>query len=337
MQNISNQFSSANQLNQLNQLKIFTTVVADTGDIQSISKYGPQDATTNPSLLLKAAQMPEYKNLVERVILECHQANSLNSAKPSNLNINNNINMLDKLAVAFGMEILKIIPGRISTEVDARLSFDREGTIQKARQLIRLYEEMGVGRDRVLIKIAATWEGISAAKTLEQEGISCNLTLIFNFAQAVACAEAKVTLISPFVGRIYDWYKAKLGKEFLPEEDPGVLSVRQIYDYFRHFDYPTIVMGASFRSIGQVLALAGCDYLTISPNLLGELQENSTPIQALLSVNSAKSKNISRVSFDEKSFRFAMNEDAMATEKLAEGIRLFSRDAEKLEAFIGNF
>jgi transaldolase len=315
-------------LTQLDQLKGMTTVVADTGDIQSISKYAPQDATTNPSLLLKAAHMPEYKNLVEKVIRECEGSDKFNLFK---------INMLDKLAVQFGQEILKIIPGRISTEVDARLSFDQDGTIQKARQLIDLYESKGVSRKRVLIKIAATWEGIRAAEVLEREGIACNLTLIFNFAQAVACAEASVTLISPFVGRIYDWYKTKTGKEYLPEEDPGVLSVRQIYEYFRHFDYPTIVMGASFRSTPQILALGGCDYLTIGPNFLAELQQSVEPITPVLTVAGAKAKNMVRVSFDEKSFRFAMNEDPMATEKLAEGIRLFSRDAEKLEHFMANF
>jgi transaldolase len=306
-------------LNQLDQLKKFTTVVADTGDIQSIAKYSPKDATTNPSLLLKAAQMPEYQNLVRRV---------LDDKKLSHLSV------LDRLAVEFGAEILKLIPGRISTEVDARLSFDQIGTLQKARQLIQLYEDKGIHRNRVLIKIAATWEGICAAKILEQEGIACNLTLIFSFAQAVACAEAKVTLISPFVGRIYDWYKAKLGQELSPEEDPGVISVRKIYEYFRYFDYPTIVMGASFRSVGQVLALAGCDYLTISPSLLSELQNQTSEISRVLSPEWAKSKSFSRVSFDEKSFRWALNDDAMATEKLAEGIRLFAKDAEKLEAWI---
>ena len=306
---------------QLDQLKKFTTVVADTGDIQSIAKYSPRDATTNPSLLLKAAQMPEYQNLVRRV---------LDDKKLSHISV------LDRLAVEFGAEILKLIPGRISTEVDARLSFDQIGTLQKARQLIQLYEDKGIHRNRVLIKIAATWEGICAAKILEQEGIACNLTLIFSFAQAVACAEAKVTLISPFVGRIYDWYKAKLGQELSPEEDPGVISVRKIYEYFRYFDYPTIVMGASFRSVGQVLALAGCDYLTISPSLLSELQHQTAEISRVLSPEWAKRKSLSRVNFDEKSFRWALNDDAMATEKLAEGIRLFAKDAEKLEAWVSD-
>lgn len=304
----------------LTQLKALTTVVADTGDIQSIAQYAPQDATTNPSLLLKAAQMPEYKSLIQSVMQAV-------KASPGT-------DPLDLLAVSFGVEILKLIPGRVSTEVDARLSFDRDGTLQKARELIRLYEAKGISRRRVLIKIAATWEGISAAKILEAEGIACNLTLIFSFAQAVACAEASVTLISPFVGRIYDWHKAKLGKELSPEEDPGVQSVRKIYEYFRHFDYPTIVMGASFRSVGQILALAGCDYLTISPNLLAELESKAEFVKPVLTVESAKSTDLTRIRFDEKSFRWALNEDAMATEKLAEGIRLFARDAEKLEAFL---
>lgn len=309
-------------MDKLSQLKQYTTVVADTGDINSIEAYKPQDATTNPSLLYKAAQMPEYKSLVDDAI-EFGRANG-NSVQHA----------CDKLAVNFGVKILEIIPGRVSTEVDARLSFDKAGTIAKAKELIALYAEAGIDKDRILIKIASTWEGIKAAEELEKEGIHCNLTLMFNFAQAVACAEAGITLISPFVGRIYDWYKKNEARDYAPAEDPGVLSVSQIYNYFRHYDYNTIVMGASFRSAGQLEALAGCDFLTISPGLLQSLSEDDGDLQAALTVENAKSQNLEKVSFNESGFRLAMNQDPMATEKLAEGIRLFAVDIEKLEGTI---
>lgn len=313
-------------MNKLEQLKAMTTVVADTGDIESIRQFSPQDATTNPSLLLKAANMPAYQHLIDQAIIWAKKQTSSPTEQIHNACI--------KLSVLFGVEILQLIPGRVSTEVDARLSFDSAATIAQARRIIALYEQHGIAKDRVLIKIAATWEGIRAAAVLEQEDIHCNLTLMFNFSQAVACAEARVTLISPFVGRIYDWYKAHSDHDLVPAEDPGVLSVQRIYNYFRHFDYPTIVMGASFRHTGQIEALAGCDYLTISPALLTELQRDTTPLTQQLSVSNAKSHQFDKVTVTEHSFRWAMNEDAMATEKLADGIRLFARDLEKLEKLI---
>lgn len=310
-------------MNKLEQLKSMTTVVADTGDIEAIKQFAPQDATTNPSLIYKAAQMPQYQHLVSDAIgwAKSQKGDTLKAA------------ML-KLAVNFGREILQLIPGRVSTEVDARLSFDTQATITQARELIALYEAEGIDRQRVLIKIASTWEGIKAAEQLEQEGIHCNLTLMFQFIQAVACAEAKVTLISPFVGRIYDWYKKHNERDYTPEEDPGVFSVTQIYQYYRHFDYPTIVMGASFRSAGQIEQLAGCDYLTISPNLLSELQQDTGELVQQLSEQAAKAQQLEKVAADENTFRWQMNQDAMATEKLAEGIRAFAVDIEKLEAMI---
>ena len=309
---------------KLMQLKSMTTVVADTGDIAAMAQYSPQDATTNPSLIAKAASMPEYKHLVEEAITFAKH-NAHNASERLKLAI-------IKLSVNFGCEILKIIPGRVSTEVDARLSFDSAGSIKEAREIIELYKRQGVDKSRVLIKVAATWEGIEAARELEKQGIRCNLTLMFNFAQAVACAEAQVFLISPFVGRIYDWYKKHEGRDYTGVDDPGVLSVKKIYEYYRKFDYKTIVMGASFRNIGQIEALAGCDYLTISPALLAELQKAEGALTQQLSTGAAKEKKKKKIHMDEHTFRWMMNEDAMATEKLAEGIRLFAQDLKKLEA-----
>jgi len=307
--------------NQLDQLKQFTKVVADTGDFASMKQYAPQDATTNPSLILKAAEMPDYAYLLDKAIAEAGADASLGT-------------VIDQLLVLFGIEILKIVPGRVSTEVDARLSFDTEGTIAKAREIIALYEKAGISKDRILIKIASTWEGIKAAETLEKEGIHCNLTLLFSFAQAVACAEAKVQLISPFVGRILDWHKKSTGKEYTGAEDPGVISVTEIYTYYKKFGHETEVMGASFRNTGEILELAGCDLLTISPSLLGELQNANGAVSRKLDPAKASESDIAPVSFDEKSFRLAMNEDAMATEKTAEGIRGFAKDIVKLEKVI---
>lgn len=307
--------------NQLEQLKQFTKVVADTGDFESMKQYAPQDATTNPSLILKAAVMPDYAYLVDQAIEDAGADASLGS-------------VIDQLLVLFGCEILKIVPGRVSTEVDARLSFDTEGTIAKAREIIALYEKASISKDRILIKIASTWEGIKAAEALEKEGIHCNLTLLFSFAQAVACAEAKVQLISPFVGRILDWYKKNTGQEYSGAEDPGVQSVTEIYTYYKKFGHATEVMGASFRNTGEILELAGCDLLTISPGLLGELQDSTNPVALKLDAAKAAEADLEPVNFDEKSFRLAMNEDAMATEKTAEGIRGFSADIVKLEKMI---
>jgi transaldolase len=306
----------------LDSLKRYTTVVADTGDIEAIAAYRPQDATTNPSLLLKAAQKPEYRPLVD---------GALTAAEREAAGARRAEAFMDHLAVAFGAEILKIIPGRVSTEVDARFSFDTEGTIAKARRLIALYAERGIGRDRVLIKVGSTWEGIRAAEQLEREGIHCNMTLLFSFAQAVACAEAGVTLISPFVGRIYDWYRKQRGEEIPPDQDPGVASVTRIYNYYKKFDYPTLVMGASFRRIEQILLLAGCDLLTISPELLEQLAGTEGELSPRLTVESARASDAVRLHLDEKTFRWMHNEDAMAVEKLSEGIRRFYEDARTLE------
>jgi transaldolase len=308
--------------NLLEQLKSMTAIVADTGDIEAIRKHLPEDATTNPSLLLKAATLPEYAPLI---------ADALAWAKSQNINRERQAHdAMDKLAVAVGVEVLKIVPGRISTEVDARLSFNTLATLAKARKLIRLYEEAGISKERVLIKIAATWEGIRAGEILEHEGIHCNLTLMFGFAQARSCAEAGVTLISPFVGRIFDWQKAKEGRTDIPvEEDLGVLSVRRIYQYYKEHGYPTTVMGASFRSSAEILALAGCDRLTISPSLLQELQGTGGKLQRRLQFDSAIKPR--PASMTEAEFRWEMNQDAMATEKLAEGIRGFTVDQTKLE------
>jgi transaldolase len=307
--------------NQLEQLKQFTKVVADTGDFTSIKIFTPQDATTNPSLILKASGMPDYAHLVDQAIKDSGTGASIGT-------------IIDKLLVLFGTEILKIVPGRVSTEVDARLSFDREGSIAKAREIIDFYGKAGVSRERVLIKLASTWEGIKAAEQLQKEGINCNLTLLFSFAQAVACAEARVQLISPFVGRILDWHKKSTGRDFAATEDPGVQSVTEIYTYYKKFGYATEVMGASFRNKGEILELAGCDLLTISPALLAELAASNEPVVRKLDPQSAKSAKLEKITVDEKSFRYAFNEDAMATEKTAEGIRQFAADVIKLEQLI---
>lgn len=311
---------------QLEQLKQYTTVVADTGDFRQMEEFTPQDATTNPSLILAAAAKPEYRPIIEEVVASFRNSELKGEELTAAL--------MNKVIVAFGLEILKRVPGRVSSEVDARLSFDTEATVQKAREIMALYEEAGVSRDRVLIKIASTWEGIQAARILEQEGIHCNLTLLFSLVQAVACAEAGVRLISPFVGRILDWYTKNTGEQYTAETDPGVLSVRTIYNYYKKFGYPVQIMGASFRNKGEVLALAGCDLLTISPNLLAELAAGEEGVTPLLSPEAAKASDIERIPADEKSFRFLFNEDAMATEKTAEGIRRFSADIRKLEALL---
>jgi transaldolase len=314
-------------MNKLARLRELTTVVADTGDIESIRRYAPVDATTNPSLLLKAAQEPAYRPLVDSAI-EAGRAAGGSAAARLELT-------LDQLAVNFGAEILKIVPGRVSTEVDARLSFDTEATVRRAERLIGLYEAAGIDRQRVLIKIASTWEGIQAAAQLERQGIHCNLTLLFSFAQAVACAEAGVTLISPFVGRILDWYKKAEGVAGYPAaEDPGVRSVTRIYRYYKKHDYSTVVMGASFRNVGEILELAGCDLLTISPQLMAELESAEGEVPRKLDPAAAAAQGEARVEQTEASFRWEHNEDAMATEKLAEGIRNFTRDTEKLEALV---
>ena len=307
-------------MNQLDQLKQYTTVVADTGDFQSIQRYSPQDSTTNPSLILRAVQKDTYHALLEKTVRD-------NRDKSTEA-------IMDRLLVAFGVEILKIVPGRVSTETDARLSFDTEGSIRKGRELIALYNSVGISTDRVLIKIASTWEGIRAAEVLQKEGIRCNMTLMFSLPQAVACAEANVQLISPFVGRIYDWYKKQTGNEYTGADDPGVQSVKRIYNYYRKFGYATEVMGASFRNTSQILELAGCDLLTISPELLQKLSDSDTPVTCKLSPEQALQDPIEKISYDEKTFRLSVNNDAMATEKLSEGIRLFCADTVKLEKMI---
>jgi len=305
-------------MNQLEQLKQYTTVVADTGDFQSIKAYPPQDATTNPSLILKAVQKPEYRPLLEKAVAESNGAGVEE--------------IVDRLLIAFGVEILKYVPGRVSTEIDAALSFDTEATVAKGRELIALYEAAGISRERVLIKIASTWEGIRAAEILEKDGIRCNLTLLFSLCQAVACAEAGVQLISPFVGRIYDWYKKSTGTDYQGADDPGVQSVKRIYQYYRKFGYKTEVMGASFRNTSQILELAGCDLLTISPDLLQKLADADGTIERKLVAD--ESANIEKIAMDEKTFRFMLNEDAMGTEKLSEGIRAFVADSVKLKKMI---
>ena len=316
---------SAAEPTQLEQLKKFTTVVADSGDFATLKQFAPRDATTNPSLILKAALMPEYQYIVDKAVGD-------NKGKATGAQLVSLV--LDDLLILFGSEILKIVPGRVSTETDANLSFDTEALVAKGRRFIGLYEKNGIGRERILIKIASTWEGIRAAEILQKEGIHCNLTLLFSLAQAIACAEAKVTLISPFVGRIMDWYKAKEKKEFAPAEDPGVKSVGEIYAYYKKFDYATEVMGASFRNVGEIIELAGCDLLTISPSLLAELQKSTAPVVRKLSPEIARASAIQKTPLDEKKFRWLFNESAMATEKTAEGIRLFNADAVKLEQFI---
>lgn len=311
----------------LSQLKGFSIIVADTGDFEAVRKYQPRDATTNPSLLLKAAQMPEYHEILERVLAETRRASVSPNLRPQWA--------MDALAVAFGAEILKIVSHRVSTEVDARLSFDMEGSVAKARALVALYQKAGVPRERVLIKLASTWEGIRAAEQLTREGIHCNLTLLFSFPQAVACAEAGVQLISPFVGRILDWHKKASGRSDFPaSEDPGVLSVRRIYSYYKRHGYKTEVMAASFRNVGEILELAGCDLMTISPSLLEELRKTSGQISRKLSTEASQADDSPKVHLDEKSFRWALNEDQMATEKLSDGIRLFAADGLKLQQFI---
>ncbi|GMV74673.1 MAG: transaldolase [Rubrivivax sp.] len=312
-------------MNQLDQLKQHTIVVADTGNFRELAAFAPRDATTNPSLILKAVQQPEYAPLLAEVV-----AAHASLALPA---------IVDRVLVRFGQEILKLVPGRVSTEIDARLSFDTAATVARARELVALYEAAGVERARVLIKIAATWEGIRAAEQLEREGIHCNLTLLFAFAQAVACGDAGVTLISPFVGRIYDWYKKRAGSGWdeaasAGANDPGVRSVRAIWEHYKHHGIATEVMGASFRNTGQILALAGCDLLTISPELMAQLQAADAPVPRALDAAAARALLLPAVHHDEPGFRYALNEDAMATEKLAEGIRAFAADAAKLDALI---
>jgi len=313
-------------MNLLDALKQYTVVVADTGDIDAIARLKPQDATTNPSLLLKAAQMSQYQHLVDDALAYATKQPGLNDAGKTEL-------FMDKLFVAFGLEILKVIPGRVSTEVDAALSFDTEATVAKARKLIGLYKEAGIGPERILIKIASTWEGIKAAERLEKEGIHCNLTLLFSFAQAVACAEAGVTLISPFVGRIYDYYKKEKGSDIPRADDPGVASVTKIYTYFKKYGYKTQVMGASFRKVEQIEDLAGCDLLTISPDLLDKLQKADGTLPRKLSPEAAAKADVEKIHLDEKGFRWLHNTDPMAVEKLSDGIRSFYADARKLEAY----
>lgn len=312
-------------MNQLDALKQYTTVVADTGNFEQLAQYQPQDATTNPSLILKAVQQPQYAPLLQQVVQRFADA-------PLD-------EIMDRLLVRFGCEILRVVPGRVSTEVDARLSFDTNATVARAQQLVQLYQGAGVHIERVLIKIAATWEGIEAARLLEQQGIHTNLTLLFSKVQAIACAQAKVQLISPFVGRIYDWYKKQAGSQWdeaamAGANDPGVRSVREIYQYYKHFGVATEVMGASFRNTGQILALAGCDLLTISPDLLAQLEASDAPVQRALDAQAARQLDVQPITYDEAGFRYALNEDAMATEKLAEGIRAFAADTHKLEALM---
>ena len=312
-------------MNQLDQLKQFTTVVADTGNFRQLAAFAPRDATTNPSLILKAVQQPEYAPLLAETVA-AHRAAPLDA-------------IVDQVLVRFGLEILKVVPGRVSTEVDARLSFDTTATVARARRLMGLYEGAGIGRERVLIKIAATWEGIRAAEQLERDGIHCNLTLLFAFAQAVACGAAGVQLISPFVGRIYDWYKKAAGPAWdeaakAGPNDPGVQSVRAIFNHYKRHGIATEVMGASFRNVGQITALSGCDLLTISPELLAQLQASDAPLQRALDADAARAMDLPAVHLDEKAFRWALNDDAMATEKLAEGIRAFAVDAGKLDQLI---
>ena len=312
-------------MNQLDQLKAFTTVVADTGNFKQLAQFAPQDATTNPSLILKAVQQPDYAPLLQDTVA-AHRSKPLDA-------------VVDEVLVRFGIEILKVVPGRVSTEVDARLSFNTAATVARAHRLIGLYAAAGIDKQRVLIKVAATWEGIRAAELLQREGIRCNLTLLFAFCQAVACGDAGVQLISPFVGRIYDWHKKAAGAAWVEaersgENDPGVQSVRAIYNHYKRHGIATEVMGASFRNSGQIVALAGCDLLTISPDLLTALQGSETPLVRALDADAARRLNLPAVHHDEKSFRWALNEDAMATEKLAEGIRAFAADAIKLDRLI---
>ena len=316
------------KLNQLDQLKKFTKIVADTADFESIKEFKPQDATTNPSLVYAATQKPEYAHLLDEVLADRKTSGLSGAAEIEDI--------CDHLLVQFGCDILEIVPGRVSTETDARLSFDVEGSIRKARQLVKLYEERKIPRERVLIKVASTWEGINAAEQLQREGIRCNLTLMFSLPQAVRCAEAKVQLISPFVGRIYDWYKKEMKRDYTGPEDPGAQSVTEIFTYYKKFGIPTEVMGASFRNTGQIRELAGCDCLTISPELMKELSESTEPLERKLDPEKAKSAKIEKLELDEKKFRWMLNDNAMAYEKTGEGIRKFAADVVKLEKFVAS-
>ena len=325
---IAEEKKTGTKLNQLEQLKKFTKVVADTADFESIKDFKPEDATTNPSLVYAATQKQQYSHLVDEVL-----ANRKNSGLSGQAQIED---ICDHLLVQFGSDILKIVPGRVSTETDARLSFDVDGSIKKARRLIKLYEDRKIPRERVLIKVASTWEGLTAAEQLQKEGIRCNLTLLFSLVQAVRAAGAKAQLISPFVGRIYDWYKKENKRDYTGPEDPGVQSVTEIYTYYKKFNIPTEVMGASFRNTGQILELAGCDCLTISPELMEELSKSTDPVERKLSPEKAKAANVEKLELDEKRFRWLLNENAMATEKLSEGIRKFAADVVKLEKFVAS-
>ena len=314
--------------NQLEQIKKFTTVVADTADFESIRVFKPQDATTNPSLVYAATQKEDYKHFLDEILGQRRKSGLTGAAQIADI--------IDRLLIRFGAAMLGIVPGRVSTETDVRYSFDVEGSIKKARRLIALYREEGIGRERVLIKIASTWEGIMAAEQLQKEGIKCNMTLLFSLPQAVRAAEAKVQLISPFVGRIYDWFKAANKRDYAGAEDPGVQSVQEIYSYYKHFGYETEVMGASFRNVGQILELAGCDLLTISPELMQKLSESDDPVERKLTPEKTKRAEVKRLELDENKFRYLVNENAMATEKTAEGIRKFAADIHKLEKFVAS-
>ncbi len=323
---IAEEKTTGAKLNQLEQLKKFTKVVADTGDFESIRIFKPQDATTNPSLIFAATQKEQYGHLLQEVLRDRKNSGLSGAAQIEDI--------IEHLLVKFGCAILQIVPGRVSTETDARYSFDTPGSIEKARKLIKLYAEQGIGRERVLIKIASTWEGIMAAEQLQKEGIKCNMTLLFSLPQAVRCAEVKAQLISPFVGRIYDWFKAANKRDYVGAEDPGVQSVQEIYTYYKKFGYPTEVMGASFRNVGEIIELAGCDLLTISPELMKKLSETTEPLERKLSPEKTKTADVKRLELDEKKFRYLVNDDAMATEKTAEGIRKFAADIVKLETFV---
>jgi len=320
--------STHTNLNQLEQIKKITTVVADTADFESIRAFKPQDATTNPSLVYAATQKENYRHFLDEVLTDRRKSGLSNAAQLEDI--------IDHLLVRFGTAMLEIVPGRVSTETDVRYSFDVEGAIKKARRLIALYKEQGIERERVLIKIASTWEGLMAAEQLQKEGIKCNMTLLFSLPQAVRAAEAKVQLISPFVGRIYDWFKAANKRDYVGAEDPGVQSVKEIYTYYKHFGYETEVMGASFRNVGQILELAGCDLLTISPELMKQLSESYDAVQRKLTPADAKKAGLKPLTLDEKKFRYLLNEDAMATEKTAEGIRKFAADIVKLEHLVAS-
>jgi transaldolase len=320
--------STHTNLNQLEQIKKITTVVADTADFESIRAFRPQDATTNPSLVYAATQKENYSHFLDEVLTDRRKSGLSNAAQLEDI--------IDHLLVRFGTAMLEIVPGRVSTETDVRYSFDVEGAIKKAQRLIALYKEQGIERERVLIKIASTWEGLMAAEQLQKEGIKCNMTLLFSLPQAVRAAEAKVQLISPFVGRIYDWFKAANKRDYVGAEDPGVQSVKEIYTYYKHFGYETEVMGASFRNVGQILELAGCDLLTISPELMKQLSESYDAVQRKLTPADAKKADVKPLTLDEKKFRYLLNEDAMATEKTAEGIRKFAADIAKLEQLVAS-